>query len=58
MSVLHIPLQVNWSANLKSADVAKGHLPSVCVPTLAQGEQFYQVAFQGQPSVETSFIIV
>ncbi|XP_076146562.1 structural maintenance of chromosomes flexible hinge domain-containing protein 1 isoform X2 [Alosa pseudoharengus] len=51
-------MKVNWSANMKSGDVAMGRLPSVCVPTLAQGEQFYQVAFQGQPSVETSFIIV
>ena len=43
---------------MKSVDVAQGRLPPVCVPTLAQGEQFYQVAFKGQPSVETSFIIV
>ncbi|XP_063062611.1 structural maintenance of chromosomes flexible hinge domain-containing protein 1 [Engraulis encrasicolus] len=51
-------MKVNWSANMKGVDVAKGRLPPVCVPTLAAGEQFYQVAFKGQPSVETSFIIV
>ncbi|XP_031439419.1 structural maintenance of chromosomes flexible hinge domain-containing protein 1 isoform X2 [Clupea harengus] len=57
-SELSQKMKVNWSANMKSVDVAQGRLPPVCVPTLAQGEQFYQVAFKGQPSVETSFIIV
>ncbi|KAL2085320.1 hypothetical protein ACEWY4_018640 [Coilia grayii] len=51
-------IKVNWSANMKSVDVAQGRLPPVCVPILAVGEQFYQVAFKGQPSVETSFIIM
>lgn len=51
-------IKVNWSASLKVSNVAQGLLPPVGVPTLAQGEQFYQLTYRGQPPVETSFIIV
>ncbi|XP_036453720.1 structural maintenance of chromosomes flexible hinge domain-containing protein 1 [Colossoma macropomum] len=51
-------VKVNWTADVKTAELAKGILPSICVPTKAQGEHFYQVAFRDQHTVDTSFIIV
>ncbi|XP_030635022.1 structural maintenance of chromosomes flexible hinge domain-containing protein 1 [Chanos chanos] len=51
-------IKVNWTASMKVAELAQGQLPSVCVPTLVQGEHFYQVSFQDQFTVNTSFIIV
>ncbi|XP_066536910.1 structural maintenance of chromosomes flexible hinge domain-containing protein 1 [Hoplias malabaricus] len=51
-------IKVNWTANVKTAELAKGILPNVSVPTKVQGENFYQVAFQDQHTVDTSFIIV
>lgn len=50
--------QVNWAADIKVTDLAKGTLPCVSVPTKAYGEQFYQVAFQDQYTVDTSFTIM
>ncbi|XP_047666813.1 structural maintenance of chromosomes flexible hinge domain-containing protein 1 [Tachysurus fulvidraco] len=51
-------IKVNWAADIKTAELAKGRLPSVCVPTKAHGEQFCQVLFQDQHTVDTSFTIV
>ncbi|XP_060788894.1 structural maintenance of chromosomes flexible hinge domain-containing protein 1 isoform X2 [Neoarius graeffei] len=51
-------IKVNWAANIKATELAKGKLPCVCVPTKAHGEQFYQVAFQDQYTVDTSFTII
>ncbi|MCI4377610.1 hypothetical protein PGIGA_G00205450 [Pangasianodon gigas] len=51
-------IKVNWAADIKAAELAKGRLPCVCVPTKAHGEQFYQVSFQDQHTVDTSFTIV
>ncbi|XP_017327848.1 structural maintenance of chromosomes flexible hinge domain-containing protein 1 isoform X1 [Ictalurus punctatus] len=51
-------IKVNWTADLKAAELAKGRLPCVCVPTKTNGEQFYQVAFQDQHTVDTSFTII
>uniref|UniRef100_A0AAR2JQU3 SMC hinge domain-containing protein n=1 Tax=Pygocentrus nattereri TaxID=42514 RepID=A0AAR2JQU3_PYGNA len=51
-------IKVNWTADVKTAELAKGILPSICIPTKAQGEHFYQVAFRDQHTVDTSFIIV
>ncbi|XP_062850084.1 structural maintenance of chromosomes flexible hinge domain-containing protein 1 isoform X2 [Trichomycterus rosablanca] len=51
-------IKVNWAVDVKAAELAKGILPCVCVPTKAQAEQVYQVAFQDQYTVDTSFIIV
>lgn len=55
---MHVCVQVNWTADLKAAELAKGRLPCVCVPTKTNGEQFYQVAFQDQHTVDTSFTIM
>ncbi|KAI4890516.1 hypothetical protein NFI96_011443 [Prochilodus magdalenae] len=51
-------IKVNWTADVKASEFAKAVLPSICVPTKAQGENFYQVTFQDQHTVDTSFIIV
>ncbi|XP_072544127.1 structural maintenance of chromosomes flexible hinge domain-containing protein 1 [Salminus brasiliensis] len=51
-------IKVNWTGGMKTTEVAKGILPSVTVPTKAQGEHFYQVAFTDQQPVDTSFIII
>ncbi|KAF5895762.1 structural maintenance of chromosomes flexible hinge domain-containing protein 1, partial [Clarias magur] len=51
-------IKVNWAADVKAAELAKGRLPSICVPTKVHGEQFYQVAFQDQQTVDTSFTIL
>ncbi|XP_028825621.1 structural maintenance of chromosomes flexible hinge domain-containing protein 1 [Denticeps clupeoides] len=49
-------IAVNWTTDMSS--VGQGQLPPVNVTKLAQGEQFYQVVFKGNPGVETSFVIV
>ncbi|KAI5104111.1 structural maintenance of chromosomes flexible hinge domain-containing protein 1 [Silurus meridionalis] len=51
-------IKVNWAADVKAAELVKGRLPCVSVPTNVHGEQFYQVAFQDQQTVDTSFTIV
>ncbi|KAM9500750.1 structural maintenance of chromosomes flexible hinge domain-containing protein 1 isoform 1-T1 [Clarias gariepinus] len=50
-------IKVNWAADVKAAELTKGRLPSICVPTKVHGEQFYQVSFQDQQTVDTSFTI-
>lgn len=50
--------KMNWAATTKAAELAKGILPCVCVPTKAHREQFYQVAFQDQHTADTSFTIM
>ncbi|KAK3546292.1 hypothetical protein QTP70_025718 [Hemibagrus guttatus] len=51
-------VKVNWAADFKVAELAKGRLPCVSVPTKARGEQFCQVSFQDQHTVDSSFTIV
>ncbi|XP_076829513.1 structural maintenance of chromosomes flexible hinge domain-containing protein 1 isoform X2 [Brachyhypopomus gauderio] len=51
-------IKVNWTSEVKVDDLLKGMLPSVLVPTKAQREHFYQVAFRDQHTVDTSFTIV
>uniref|UniRef100_A0A8B9H6L9 Structural maintenance of chromosomes flexible hinge domain containing 1 n=1 Tax=Astyanax mexicanus TaxID=7994 RepID=A0A8B9H6L9_ASTMX len=51
-------VKVNWTAGVRTAELAKGRLPNVSVPTKVQREHFYQVSFTDQQSVETSFFII
>uniref|UniRef100_A0AAY5E846 SMC hinge domain-containing protein n=1 Tax=Electrophorus electricus TaxID=8005 RepID=A0AAY5E846_ELEEL len=51
-------IKVNWTAEVRVAELVNGLLPSVSVTTTAQSEHFYQVAFRDQHTVETSFFIV